>query len=81
MARVVVPRAASFAWSPRGASSSDPQYLATGLASGALDADFSSSAELELWDPFAPTDELGQLAIRASVKTTARCAGRRSRPR
>ena len=73
MSRLVVPRAAAFAWSPRTAGA-EPQYLATGLASGALDAEFSQDAELEIWEPFEPTDELGQLGIRASVKTTARCA-------
>lgn len=41
-----VPRAASFAWSPN----VDDPLLVTGTVSGAIDADFSSKAQLEFWN-------------------------------
>ena len=41
-----VPRTAAFAWSP---GSSRP-FIATGTRAGAVDADFSSETQLELWD-------------------------------
>lgn len=62
--RYTLPRTATFAWSPAtyqaGSSGSSNQdddvfalpLLATGTASGALDASFSTEAKLELWSPF-----------------------------
>jgi protein transport protein SEC31 len=41
-----IPRTAAFTWSP-GAST---PFLATGTKAGAVDADFSSDTQLELWD-------------------------------
>jgi protein transport protein SEC31 len=41
-----VPRTAAFAWSPAAASPS----IVTGTKAGAVDADFSSETQLELWD-------------------------------
>lgn len=41
-----IPRTATFAWSP---VSQDP-FLVTGTVAGAVDADFSSTTKLELWD-------------------------------
>lgn len=41
-----VPRTAAFAWSPGAASPS----IVTGTKAGAVDADFSSETQLELWD-------------------------------
>lgn len=41
-----IPRTATFAWSPHNA---DP-LLVSGTVAGAVDADFSSTTKLELWD-------------------------------
>jgi protein transport protein SEC31 len=41
-----IPRTAAFAWSPDAAQ----PKIATGTKAGALDADFSSSTVLDLWD-------------------------------
>ena len=41
-----VPRTAAFAWSP----GSGLPVIATGSKAGALDADFSTDSQLELWD-------------------------------
>lgn len=42
----VIPRTATFVWSPHSTSS----LLATGTKAGAIDADFSNVTQLELWD-------------------------------
>ena len=42
----VIPRTATFVWSPESSSS----CLATGTRAGAIDADFSNVTQLELWD-------------------------------
>ena len=41
-----VPRTAAFAWSP----GPGLPFLATGTKAGAVDADFSSDTQLELWN-------------------------------
>lgn len=41
-----VPRTAAFAWSP----GTELPLIATGTKAGALDADFSTETNLELWD-------------------------------
>lgn len=41
-----IPRTAAFAWSP-GAGA---PFIATGSKAGAVDADFSTDTQLELWD-------------------------------
>lgn len=41
-----IPRTAAFAWSP---GSQDP-LIVTGTVAGAVDADFSSTTKLELWN-------------------------------
>jgi protein transport protein SEC31 len=41
-----IPRTAAFTWSPGAAS----PLIATGTRAGAVDADFSSETQLELWD-------------------------------
>lgn len=41
-----IPRTATFAWAP---TNNDP-LLVTGTVAGAVDADFSSTTQLELWD-------------------------------
>ena len=40
-----IPRTATFAWSPGTGS----PHIATGTKAGAVDADFSSDTQLELW--------------------------------
>ena len=52
-----VPRTAAFAWSP---STQNP-LLATGTKAGAVDADFSSDTQLEVWDASSnASDDRGQ---------------------
>ena len=41
-----IPRTAAFTWSP----GTELPLLATGTRAGAVDADFSSDTQLELWD-------------------------------
>jgi protein transport protein SEC31 len=60
-----VPRAASFAWSP---NVEDP-LLVTGTVSGAIDADFSSKAQLEFWNLNLDNTTVGQSAQLEPVKS------------
>jgi protein transport protein SEC31 len=41
-----IPRTATFAWSP----TVPDLYLATGTVAGAIDADFSSTSKLDIWN-------------------------------
>ncbi|MCJ1312905.1 protein transport protein S31 [Agyrium rufum] len=64
-----IPRTATFAWSP-GAL---PPLLATGTRAGAVDADFSSETQLELWDLDLGNSEQGvELQPKASIATDSR---------
>ncbi|KAF5096764.1 hypothetical protein D0Z00_002662 [Geotrichum galactomycetum] len=64
-----IPRTAAFAWSPSG---SDP-LLVTGTVAGAVDADFSSTTQLELWDLslLDRSPEAFDLSPRVSLDTNA----------
>lgn len=46
---VHLPRTATLAWSPRESADPTTQYLVSGTVSGALDASFSATADLELF--------------------------------
>ena len=65
-----IPRTATFAWSPTG---SDP-LLVTGTVAGAVDADFSSTTQLELWDLslLDRSPESFDLSPRIALDTSAR---------
>ncbi|KAK9479297.1 hypothetical protein V1514DRAFT_328986 [Lipomyces japonicus] len=66
-----IPRTATFAWSP----GSQPSLLATGTVAGAVDADFSSSSTLELWDPNfidKSSDGFQLTSSKVSISTDAR---------
>lgn len=52
-----IPRTAIPLWSPKSLSTSTP-FIATGTASGALDASFSNDSILELWNPFTQETQL-----------------------
>lgn len=87
--RYTLPRTATFAWSPAtydrsvggsstGGREDDPfalPLLATGTASGALDASFSTEAKLELWSPFGSNG----LAPKGAITVNSRCDRLRSR--
>lgn len=65
-----IPRTATFAWSPL---AQDPMVV-TGTVAGAIDADFSSTTQLELWD-LSLIDRSGegfQLKPKVSINTDAR---------
>lgn len=64
-----IPRTATFAWSP---GTSSP-FIATGTRAGAVDADFSSDTQLELWDLGFdnPAQDL-ELKPAASISTDSR---------
>ena len=63
-----IPRTAAFAWS----SSNAQTLVATGTRAGAVDADFSSETQLELWD--LQLDQIGAQEPRpiASIATDSR---------
>lgn len=64
-----VPRTAAFAWSP---GTSLP-FIATGSKAGAVDADFSTDTQLELWDLDLEKAHLNQeLQPVASITTDSR---------
>lgn len=64
-----IPRTATFAWGP----GSGPPFIATGTRAGAVDADFSSKTELELWDlGLEKTAQSGDLEPIASIGTDSR---------
>lgn len=64
-----VPRTAAFAWSP----GSRLPVIATGSKAGALDADFSTDSQLELWDLDLENAHLNQeLQPIASITTDSR---------
>ena len=64
-----IPRTATFAWSP---GTSSP-LLATGTVAGAVDADFSSDTQLELWNlDLNNTDQGIELQPAASIATDSR---------
>lgn len=64
-----IPRTSAFAWSPGNAS----PLIATGTVAGALDADFSNSTQLEIWDlDLLNHQNGGELHPKASVSTDSR---------
>ena len=64
-----IPRTSTFAWCP----GSGLPLLATGTRAGAVDADFSSKTELELWDlGLDKTVQPGDLEPVASIGTDSR---------
>lgn len=66
-----IPRSAAFAWSP----GSDLPFIATGTKAGAVDADFSTETQLELWDlDLENVQQTGELKPAASVDTDSRYA-------
>lgn len=67
-----IPRTATFAWSPTG---TDP-LLVTGTVAGAVDADFSSTTQLELWDLslLDRSPEAFDLTPKVALDTNARYA-------
>ncbi len=65
----VIPRTATFTWSP-GASS---QFIATGTRAGAIDADFSNLTQLELWDlDLNSESQCDEVQLVASIDTDSR---------
>jgi protein transport protein SEC31 len=63
-----IPRTATFAWSPGTAA----PLIATGTRAGAVDFDFSSETNLELWDLGLDRQEQGaELQPIAKVATDA----------
>lgn len=70
MVNLRIPRTATFAWSP----GNHAPLLATGTVAGAVDADFSNTTHLELWDldlQSGNTDN-AELTPIASVNTDSR---------
>ncbi|KAI9665722.1 MAG: protein transport protein S31 [Bathelium mastoideum] len=64
-----IPRTSTFAWCP----GSGLPLIATGTRAGAVDADFSSKTELELWDlGLEKTAQSGDLEPVASIATDSR---------
>jgi protein transport protein SEC31 len=64
-----IPRTAAFAWSP---GSSLP-FIATGTKAGAVDLDFSTDTQLELWDlDLANAHQSADLKPVASIATESR---------
>lgn len=67
-----IPRTSTFAWSPPGAHL---PIIATGTVAGAVDADFSNTTQLELWDLDLQNGQTGlELSPKASVNTESRYA-------
>ena len=67
-----IPRTAAFTWSPGTGS----PLLATGTRAGAVDADFSSDTQLELWDlALNDTTQDSELQPIASIGTDSRYGG------
>ncbi|KAK6504744.1 protein transport protein S31 [Arthrobotrys musiformis] len=73
MVNLRIPRTATFAWSE---DSSRP-LLATGTVAGAVDADFSNTTHLELWDLDLDSgvSEDSELTPKATISTDARFHG------
>ena len=64
-----IPRSAAFAWSP----GSGLPLIATGTKAGAVDADFSTDTQLELWDlDLGTVRHAGELQPIVSVDTDSR---------
>ena len=64
-----IPRTAAFAWSP----GTGLPFVATGTKAGAVDADFSSDTQLEVWDLDLGSDEKGtDIKATAAVATDSR---------
>ncbi|KAI9844550.1 MAG: protein transport protein S31 [Sclerophora amabilis] len=64
-----IPRTATFAWSP----GSGLPFIATGTRAGAVDAEFSSETQLELWDLGLENAQQGvELEPAASISTDSR---------
>ncbi|EPS45073.1 hypothetical protein H072_1061 [Dactylellina haptotyla CBS 200.50] len=70
MVNLRIPRTATFAWSE---SSSHP-LIATGTVAGAVDADFSNTTHLEVWDLDLDSgvSEASELTPKTSISTDAR---------
>lgn len=70
MVNLRIPRTATFAWSE---ASSRP-LIATGTVAGAVDADFSNTTHLELWDLDLDSgvSEASELTPKATISTDAR---------
>ncbi|KAK6528381.1 hypothetical protein TWF281_009622 [Arthrobotrys megalospora] len=73
MVNLRIPRTATFAWSE---DSSRP-LIATGTVAGAVDADFSNTTHLELWDLDLDSgvSEASELTPKATISTDARFHG------
>lgn len=64
-----IPRTSTFAWSP----GAHLPIIATGTVAGAVDADFSNTTQLELWDLDLQNGQAGlELSPLASVNTESR---------
>ena len=64
-----IPRTSIFAWS----QGAHLPIIATGTVAGAVDADFSNTTQLELWDLDLQNGQTGlELSPRASVNTESR---------
>ena len=64
-----IPRTSAFTWSP----GSQLPLIATGTVAGAVNADFSNTTQLELWDLDLQGGRAGlELAPRASINTDSR---------
>ncbi|KAI5791674.1 hypothetical protein DFH27DRAFT_570045 [Peziza echinospora] len=64
-----IPRTSIFAWSP----GEHLPIIATGTVAGAVDADFSNTTQLELWDLDLQNGQAGlELAPKASINTDSR---------
>ena len=64
-----IPRTSTFAWSP----GAHLPIIATGTVAGAVDADFSNTTQLELWDLELQNGQGGlELSPKASVNTESR---------
>ncbi|KAF8460267.1 hypothetical protein BDZ91DRAFT_739452 [Kalaharituber pfeilii] len=64
-----IPRTSTFAWSP----GSHLPMIATGTVAGAVDADFSNTTQLELWDLELQNGQSGlELSPKASMSTEFR---------
>lgn len=64
-----IPRTSTFVWSP----GTHLPIIATGTVAGAVDADFSNTTQLELWDLELHNGQAGlELSPRASVNTESR---------
>ena len=65
-----IPRTSTFAWSP---GTHHLPIIATGTVAGAVDADFSNTTQLELWDLELQNGQRGlELSPKASVNTESR---------